>query len=174
MIADPRDLRHDGSRLLANAEPYPYWFDDADEPDSNETLVRVESCDLCFVGGGYTGLWTAILAKERDPSKDVVLVEGATIGWGASGRNGGFMESSLTHGVANGQERFPSELAALERMGLEPPRHPELRSRRPAAIGSIGDRGSEQLTRRQVGSDEDGGGRRDASRPSKGPSRHVV
>jgi len=106
-------------RALANAEPYPYWFDDADEPDSNETLVRVESCDLCVVGGGYTGLWTSILAKERDPTKDVVLLEGATIGWGASGRNGGFMESSLTHGVANGQERFPSELAVLEQMGLQ-------------------------------------------------------
>jgi glycine/D-amino acid oxidase-like deaminating enzyme len=106
-------------RALANAEPYPYWFDDADEPDSNATLVRTESCDLCVVGGGYTGLWTAILAKERDPSRDVVLLEGATIGWGASGRNGGFMESSLTHGVENGRERFPRELAALERLGLQ-------------------------------------------------------
>jgi glycine/D-amino acid oxidase-like deaminating enzyme len=106
-------------RALANAEPYPYWYDDADEPDSNETLVHTESCDLCVVGGGYTGLWTAILAKERDPTKDVVLLDGATIGWGASGRNGGFMESSLTHGVANGQERFPSELAVLEQMGLQ-------------------------------------------------------
>ena len=104
---------------IADADPYPYWYDDADEPDSNPMLVRNESCDLCIVGGGYTGLWTAIIAKERDPSRDVVLIDAGTIGGAASGRNGGFMESSLTHGVANGQERFPNELAALEQLGLE-------------------------------------------------------
>ena len=104
---------------IADADPYPYWYDDADEPDSNPMLVRNESCDLCIVGGGYTGLWTAIIAKERDPSRDIILIDAGTIGGAASGRNGGFMESSLTHGVANGQERFPNELAALEQLGLE-------------------------------------------------------
>jgi glycine/D-amino acid oxidase-like deaminating enzyme len=104
---------------IADAYPYPYWYDDVDEPESNATLVRTESCDLCIVGGGYTGLWTAIVAKERDPSRDVVLVEGGTVGSAASGRNGGFMESSLTHGVANGLERFPNEMPALERLGLQ-------------------------------------------------------
>ena len=104
---------------IADADPYAYWFDDADEPESNPTLVRTESCDLCIVGGGYTGLWTAIIAKERDPSRDVVLIDAATVGGAASGRNGGFMESSLTHGVANGQERFPTELPTLEQLGLE-------------------------------------------------------
>jgi glycine/D-amino acid oxidase-like deaminating enzyme len=104
---------------IADADPYPYWYEDADEPDSNPTLVRVESCDLCVVGGGYTGLWTAIIAKERDPSRDVVLIDAHEIGSAASGRNGGFMESSLTHGVANGQERFPDELELLEQLGLD-------------------------------------------------------
>ena len=104
---------------IADADPYPYWYDDVDEPDSNLTLVRGESCDLCIVGGGYTGLWTAIIAKERDPNRDIVLIDGDSVGWGASGRNGGFMEASLTHGVANGQERFPDELAILEQLGLK-------------------------------------------------------
>jgi glycine/D-amino acid oxidase-like deaminating enzyme len=104
---------------IADADPYPYWYDDADEPDSNPTLVRAESCDLCIVGGGYTGLWTAIIAKERDPNRDVVLIEAHEIGSAASGRNGGFMESSLTHGVANGQSRFPQELPLLEELGLQ-------------------------------------------------------
>ncbi len=103
---------------IADADTYPYWYDDADEPDSNPTLVHAESCDLCIVGGGYTGLWTAIIAKEREPGRDIVLVEAGDIGSGASGRNGGFMESSLTHGVGNGQERFGDELAILEEMGL--------------------------------------------------------
>ena len=104
---------------IADADPYPYWLDDVDEPVSRPTLVRAESTDLCVVGGGYTGLWTALIAKERDPGRDVVLLDAYTVGAAASGRNGGFMESSLTHGIANGQARFPRELAVLERMGLE-------------------------------------------------------
>jgi glycine/D-amino acid oxidase-like deaminating enzyme len=104
---------------IADAEQFPYWYDDVDEPDSNPTLVRTEHCDLCVVGGGYTGLWTAIIAKERDPARDVVLIDGAEIGSAASGRNGGFMESTLTHGIANGQQRFPDEIELLERLGLE-------------------------------------------------------
>src|SRR6476469_5997809 len=103
---------------IADADQYPYWMEDADEPDSNATLVRTESCDLCVVGGGYTGLWTAIIAKERDPHRDVVLIEAREVGSAASGRNGGFMESSLTHGVANGQSRFGDELPLLEELGL--------------------------------------------------------
>ena len=104
---------------IADAELFPYWYDDVDEPDSNPTLVKTESCDLCIVGGGYTGLWTAVIAKERDPHRDVVLIDAREVGSAASGRNGGFMESSLTHGVANGQERFPDEIELLEQLGLE-------------------------------------------------------
>jgi hypothetical protein len=116
--SDDRD-RQRHLDAIADADPYPYWYDDADEPDSNPMLVRTESCDLCVVGGGYTGLWTAIIAKERDPSRDVVLIDAHEVGSAASGRNGGFMESSLTHGVANGQERFPDEIELLEELGLE-------------------------------------------------------
>ncbi len=113
------DLHQRHLDAIADAELFPYWYDDVDEPDSNPTLVRTESCDLCVVGGGYTGLWTAIIAKERDPSRDVVLIDAAEVGSAASGRNGGFMESTLTHGVANGQQRFPDEIELLEQLGLE-------------------------------------------------------
>ena len=47
-----------------------------------------------------------------------MLIDAYTVGSAASGRNGGFMESSLTHGIANGQARFPEELAVLEQLGL--------------------------------------------------------
>jgi glycine/D-amino acid oxidase-like deaminating enzyme len=46
---------------------------------------------VCIVGGGYTGLWTALGVKEREPSAHVVLLEAATCGSGPSGRNGGFV-----------------------------------------------------------------------------------
>jgi glycine/D-amino acid oxidase-like deaminating enzyme len=71
------------------------------------------------VGAGFTGLWTALLAKERDPSADVVLLEGRTAGWAASGRNGGFCAASLTHGLANGLERFGPEMPVLDRLGRQ-------------------------------------------------------
>jgi glycine/D-amino acid oxidase-like deaminating enzyme len=119
MTIDPTDVDQRYLDAIADADPYPYWYEDADEPDSNPTLVRTESCDLCVVGGGYTGLWTAIIAKERDPSRDVVLIDAHEVGSAASGRNGGFMESSLTHGVANGQARFGDELEILEELGLD-------------------------------------------------------
>ena len=102
---------------IADADQYPYWMEDVDEPDSNATLVRTESCDLCVVGGGYTGLWTAIVAKERDPSADVVLIDAHECGSAASGRNGGFMDASLTHGVGNAMARWPDEIEILEELG---------------------------------------------------------
>ena len=83
---------------IADAETFPYWLDDVDEPDSNPTAVHNEDCDLCVVGGGFTGLWTAIIAKQRNANSDVVLIEAHEIGSGASSRNGGFMDYSLTHG----------------------------------------------------------------------------
>ena len=118
VVPDDESIQEFHLDAIADADPYPYWYDDADEPDSNPTLVRTESCDLCVVGGGYNGLWTAIIAKERDPNRDVVLIDAHEVGSAASGRNGGFMEASLTHGIANGQERFPNELPVLEELGL--------------------------------------------------------
>jgi glycine/D-amino acid oxidase-like deaminating enzyme len=103
---------------IADADLLPYWHDADHEPESNPTLVRTESCDLCVVGGGYTGLWTAIIAKERDPSRDIVLIDASAVGSAASGRNGGFMDASLTHGIANARSRWPDEVEILEELGL--------------------------------------------------------
>lgn len=46
--------------------------------------------DVCIVGGGYTGLWTALAIKEREPAASVVVLEASVCGAGASGMNGGF------------------------------------------------------------------------------------
>jgi glycine/D-amino acid oxidase-like deaminating enzyme len=75
--------------------------------------------DLLVVGGGFTGLWAALLAAEQNPGRSIALVEADALGWAASGRNGGFCSSSLTHGLANGQSRWPGELALLQRLGRE-------------------------------------------------------
>ncbi|MEV7781798.1 FAD-dependent oxidoreductase [Kitasatospora sp. NPDC088351] len=107
----------DPVRALQDTQPVPFWLDDPGRPTAASALVGDVRCDLLVVGGGYSGLWTALIAKERDPSLDVVLIEGQEIGWAASGRNGGFCEASLTHGLANGHQRWPGELATLERLG---------------------------------------------------------
>jgi glycine/D-amino acid oxidase-like deaminating enzyme len=107
----------DPARSLAEAQPAPFWHEDPGRPQANPALVGDEHCDLLVVGGGYSGLWTALIAKERDPRRDVVLIEGKEIGWAASGRNGGFCAASLTHGLANGLARWPGEFAKLEELG---------------------------------------------------------
>ncbi|MEW2545694.1 FAD-dependent oxidoreductase [Streptomyces sp. NPDC047002] len=102
---------------LADARPVPYWLDDPGRPAALPALTGAERCDLLVVGGGYSGLWTALIAKERDPGRDVVLIEGREVAWAASGRNGGFCAASLTHGLPNGLARWPGELRALEELG---------------------------------------------------------
>ncbi|MCX4745937.1 FAD-binding oxidoreductase [Kitasatospora sp. NBC_01287] len=109
----------DPVRSLQDAKPLAFWLDDPGRPQAAPALVADTRCDLLVVGGGYSGLWTALIAKERDPSLDVVLIEAQEIGWAASGRNGGFCESSLTHGLGNGHQRWPGELAELEQLGRQ-------------------------------------------------------
>ena len=72
-----------------------------------------------MVGGGYTGLWTALHAAQRNPDRRIVLIEANRIGWAASGRNGGFVDASLTHGPENGKSRWPNEIDTLDAMGRE-------------------------------------------------------
>ena len=107
------------SASYADASATPYWLDDPDRPDPLPPLDGAATTDLAVVGGGYLGLWTALLAKERDPGRDVMVVEGETCGHAASGRNGGFCEASLTHGFGNGLARWPGDLPALLELGHE-------------------------------------------------------
>ena len=107
------------TRLITAAKPAPFWLDRPDAPAAREPLGGDLACDLAVIGGGFSGLWAALLAKEANPGRSVVLIEGHRVGWAASGRNGGFCEASLTHGAANGRERFPAEFGTLQRLGAE-------------------------------------------------------
>ena len=104
---------------LADVRLAPFWLEATPAPPSCPPLPGATIADLAVVGGVYTGLWTALLAKEADPGRDVVLLEGRTVGWAASGRNGGFCAASLTHGLRNGADRFAGEIDVLERLGRE-------------------------------------------------------
>ena len=102
---------------LANVKEIPYWLDDIDHPTDNPRVVGDLRADLLIIGGGFTGLWAAIEAKTTHPELDVVIVEGDAIAHGASGRNGGFVAASLTHGFANGMEWWPDDMHKLVDLG---------------------------------------------------------
>jgi glycine/D-amino acid oxidase-like deaminating enzyme len=95
----------------------PFWQDTLPKRASHEPLTDRREADLCIIGGGFTGLWAALYAKELDPARTVVVLEATRCGDGASSRNGGFLQASVTHGLGNGLARFPDEMDQLERLG---------------------------------------------------------
>ncbi|TPW73482.1 FAD-binding oxidoreductase [Schumannella sp. 10F1B-5-1] len=101
---------------LAGSRHEVFWLDDVERPAHPRLDGEIEA-DLVVVGGGYTGLWTALLAKERNLGLRVVVLEAQRVGWAASGRNGGFVEASLTHGDENGRRRWPEEMPLLDALG---------------------------------------------------------
>jgi glycine/D-amino acid oxidase-like deaminating enzyme len=72
----------------------PAWWLEEARPDALAPVLEGElDVDVAIVGGGFTGLWTALALKERDPGLDVAVLEAEFCGFGPSGRNGGFLES---------------------------------------------------------------------------------
>lgn len=94
-----------------------YWLA-ASPPDPRPALAGSTVADVVVIGAGFTGLWTAIRLLETRADLRVVVLEMETVGYGASGRNGGFCQASLTHGLANGLRHFPDEVETLEAEGL--------------------------------------------------------
>ena len=95
-----------------------YWLRGSRAP-TDPPLSGETSAHVVIIGAGFTGLWTALALTDTDPALDVVILEAETVAFGASGRNGGFCEASLTHGLANGIRHFPDELERLEAEGLD-------------------------------------------------------
>ena len=110
--------RKEALQSIVDAKNFPFWLDDPTRPAAEPELIGSISADLLIIGAGFTGLWTALLAKEADPARVVVILDANEVASGASGRNGGFVDASITHGLQNGLARWPSEFPALLAMGL--------------------------------------------------------
>lgn len=98
---------------------FPLWLDSVDAPDVAPQLIGHTDADLLIVGGGFTGLWAAIQAKEADPRRDVMLIEAGKVAYGASGRPGGVVSTSIMHGLHNAERLFPNDMVELERLGQD-------------------------------------------------------
>ena len=85
-----------------------WWLEEAGREDPAPPLDGDTQADVAIVGGGYTGLWTALALTEREPSLDVVLLEAEECGLGPSGRNGGFLHGYWSH-LPRLRERFGAE-----------------------------------------------------------------
>ena len=73
-----------------------FWWSQTGRPPHRAALDGDLECDVCIVGGGLTGLWTAYWLAQHDPSLDVVVLEAEFAGFGASGRNGGWLSAELS------------------------------------------------------------------------------
>ena len=104
---------------LSNISAEPYWSSAIDAAAVRPALTSDTSCDLAIVGGGFTGLWAALKARERHPDASIVLLEAGRCGQDASGRTGGFCAPSISHGVSNALARHPGEAETLIRFGRQ-------------------------------------------------------
>src|SRR5690625_5811162 len=72
-----------------------YWFRDTGVPERRAALDTDADYDVCVVGAGYTGLWTAYYLKKARPDMRVAVLERSFAGYGASGRNGGWLSAEF-------------------------------------------------------------------------------
>lgn len=95
------DGQHTGSYYAATANPAP----------ERPSLQGEREADICVVGAGYSGLSTALHLAEK--GYQVVIVEGARVGWGASGRNGGQIVNGLNASLQTIRKRYGQDTATF-------------------------------------------------------------
>jgi glycine/D-amino acid oxidase-like deaminating enzyme len=97
-----------------------FWFRETGLPERRAALPGTADYDVCVVGAGYTGLWTAYYLKKEQPDLRVAVVEREFAGFGASGRNGGWLSAEF----AGSRERYAQShgkaaMVALQRAMMD-------------------------------------------------------
>jgi len=110
-----------GRRLYSYMQELNYWLTTAQFPTTDPGRPLPESVDVAVIGAGFTGLSAARTLAKRGAR--VAVLEGATIGWGASSRNGGMVLTGMKLGVRKlismyGRERtrqmYAASLASID------------------------------------------------------------
>jgi glycine/D-amino acid oxidase-like deaminating enzyme len=96
-----------------------WWADLGGLPAPRPALDGDREADVCIVGAGYTGLWTAYELLRADPSLAVIVLEREVAGFGASGRNGGWVLGEVSTGTRQRAAAGEAAVAALERAARE-------------------------------------------------------
>lgn len=96
-----------------------FWWHQVGGPSPRDGLDGDLHCDVCIVGGGLSGLWTAYTLAALDPGLDIVVLEAEFVGFGASGRNGGWLSAELSgskarYGATHGREGVAALVEAME------------------------------------------------------------
>src|ERR1700744_2825178 len=101
---------------MRNGEVSYWWQGPGGSPPRRPSLPGPAEADVCIVGAGYTGLWTAYYLAGLRPDWRIVVLEAAFAGYGASGRNGGGVASQLpgSRGPRARGGRGPAGARALE------------------------------------------------------------
>ncbi len=97
-----------------------FWMARRHARRTPEPLQGVDEADVAIVGGGYTGLWTALFLKELEPRRKVVVLEQELVGYGGSGRNAGIVGETIDHSHELAIAHFGlDEARRLARLGRE-------------------------------------------------------
>jgi glycine/D-amino acid oxidase-like deaminating enzyme len=104
---------------MKNYKQYSFWLETSGDPLlPRPALQRSEEVDIAILGGGYSGLWTAYYLLRAKPALRVAIVEKEIVGFGASGRNGGWCSSRFPVTPTVLQERFGAQAARHLLLGM--------------------------------------------------------
>ena len=96
-----------------------YWLATR-EPTTSPALEAKIETDICIIGAGFTGLWTAHFLRHLEPKAEIVVLEQGVAGYGGSGRNAGIVSASIDHSNASAVAHFGrDEAARLAKIGLQ-------------------------------------------------------
>lgn len=109
----PTDRAHSA---VAKLQHIPFWQTTIN-PYVTREIDATHQSDVLIVGGGFTGLWSAVQISQRFPQLEITLVDKCSLASEASSRNGGFIHQTLTHGFENSLQHWPEETERLINLG---------------------------------------------------------
>jgi len=111
---------------VSDGDSGPLWWSGLPAGPTRDPLTQEESVDVAIVGGGFTGLWAAYYLLEADPSLKVLVLEAEHVGFGASGRNGGWVSAlypvgahvlAREHGEAATRDQYAALRDSVDEVG---------------------------------------------------------